>query len=189
MLNTILRGRPVARAATVFTIHNLEYQGYGPKNVMDYAHLPMSEFRADSIESHGQVNMMKAGLYHSTKLTTVSPTYAQEVRTPAGGFGLDQVLRYRGADLLGIVNGIDTATWNPATDKVLPANYSASAMAGKGGLQTGVAGKTRSRPGSIHAHLRRGLPFRRPERSRYSRGGLAPRFGNDAGAVRDSRQR
>jgi len=131
MLNTILRGKPVARAATVFTIHNLEYQGYGPKNVMEYAHLPPSEFRADSIESHGQVNMMKAGLYHSTKLTTVSPTYAQEVRTPAGGCGLDPVLRYRGADLLGIVNGIDTGTWNPATDPVLPANYSPAAMEGK----------------------------------------------------------
>lgn len=131
MLNTTLRDRPIARAATVFTIHNLEYQGYGPKDVAAFARLPMSEFRADSIESHGQVNMMKAGLYHSTKLTTVSPTYAQEVRTPAGGFGLDEVLRYRGGDLLGIVNGIDTTTWNPATDGALPANYSAADMTGK----------------------------------------------------------
>jgi starch synthase len=131
MLNTILRDRPIALAATVFTIHNLEYQGYGPRGVVDFARLPWSEFRADSIESHGQVNMMKAGLYHSTKLTTVSPTYAQEIRTPAGGFGLDQVLRYRGADLLGIVNGIDTGTWNPATDPNLPANYSVTDLAGK----------------------------------------------------------
>ena len=131
MLNTILRDRPIARAATVFTIHNLEYQGYGPKGVVDFARLPWSEFRADSIESHGKVNMMKAGLYHSTKLTTVSPTYAKEIRTPAGGFGLDQVLRYRGGDLLGIVNGIDTVTWNPATDPFLPANFSGSDLAGK----------------------------------------------------------
>lgn len=131
MLNTSLNDRPIARAATVFTIHNLEYQGYGPKGIVEFARLPWSEFRADSVESHGQVNMMKAGLYHSTKLTTVSPTYAQEIRTPAGGFGLDQVLRYRGADLLGIVNGIDTATWDPATDKALPANYTATEMSGK----------------------------------------------------------
>lgn len=131
MLNTILLDRPITRAATVFTIHNLEYQGYAPKDLVDYARLPWSEFRADSIESHGQVNMMKAGLYHSTKLTTVSPTYAQEIRTAAGGFGLDQVLRFRGGDLLGIVNGIDTGTWDPATDKTLPANYTTVDMAGK----------------------------------------------------------
>mgnify|MGYP000086891935 CR=1 FL=1 len=131
MLNTSLRDRPIARAATVYTIHNLEYQGYAPKDVAAFARLPLGEFRADSIENHGQVNMMKAGLYHSTKLTTVSPTYAQEVRTPAGGFGLDEVLRYRGGDLLGIVNGIDTTTWNPATDPSLPANYSRTDMAGK----------------------------------------------------------
>lgn len=131
MLNTILRGRPIARAATVFTIHNLEYQGYAPRDVVDYARLPWSEFRADSIESHGQVNMMKAGLFHSTKLTTVSPTYAQEIRTPAGGFGLDPVLRFRGADLLGILNGIDAGSWDPATDKALPANYTPVNFSGK----------------------------------------------------------
>lgn len=132
MLNTILRERPIARAATVFTIHNLEYQGYAPKELVDYARLPWREFRADSLESHGQVNLMKAGLYHSTKLTTVSPTYAQEIRTAAGGFGLDPVLRYRGGDLLGILNGIDTGSWDPAKDAVLPANYTADDFSGKG---------------------------------------------------------
>jgi starch synthase len=131
MLNTTLRGRPIANAATVFSIHNLEYQGYAPKSIVDFARLPWSEFRQDSIESYDQVNMMKAGLYHSTKLTTVSPTYAQEIRTPTGGFGLDPVLRFRGGDLLGIVNGIDAASWNPATDPALPANYSATDLAGK----------------------------------------------------------
>jgi len=131
MLNTILRDRPIGRAATVFTIHNLEHQGYADKGLVPYARLPWSEFRSDSIESYGRVNMMKAGLYHSTKLTTVSPTYAAEIRQPAGGFGLDHVLRYRGADLIGIVNGIDTASWDPATDRALPANYSAADLAGK----------------------------------------------------------
>ena len=131
MLNTILRGRPIGRAATVFTIHNLEHQGYADANVVPYARLPWSEFRGDSIESYGRVNMMKAGLYHSTKLTTVSPTYAGEIRTPGGGFGLDHVMRFRGADLIGIVNGIDEASWDPATDAALPANYRAADLAGK----------------------------------------------------------
>ncbi len=131
MLNTTLRDEPIARAATVFTIHNLEYQGYVERGIVPYARLPWSEFRADSIECYGQVNMMKAGLYHSTKVTAVSPTYAQENRTPAGGFGLDHVLRFRGADVLGIVNGIDLASWDPATDAALPANYSAADLSGK----------------------------------------------------------
>jgi starch synthase len=131
MLNTILRDRPIGRSATVFTIHNLEHQGYADKGLVPYARLPWSEFRADSMESFGQVNMMKAGLYHSTKLTTVSPTYAEEIRTPGGGFGLDHVLRLRGGDLIGIVNGIDTASWDPATDKALPANFTAADLAGK----------------------------------------------------------
>lgn len=131
LLNTTLRDRPIARAATVFTIHNLEHQGYAPASLMNFARLPWSEFRADSVESHGQVNMMKAGLYHSTKLTTVSPTYAQEVRAPAGGCGLDPVLRFRGADLVGILNGIDEGSWNPATDAALPARFTADDLAGK----------------------------------------------------------
>lgn len=85
--------------------------------------MPATEFRPDSTESHGKVNMMKAGLYHSTKITTVSPTYAEEIKTGAGGFGLDHVLRFRAADLLGIVNGIDKSSWNPGTDPALPSHY------------------------------------------------------------------
>jgi len=131
MLNHTLYGRPIARAATVFTIHNLEHQGYAERSLINFARLPWSEFRADSLESYGQVNMMKAGLYHSTKLTTVSPTYAQEIRQPAGGCGLDAVLRFRAADLIGILNGIDAGSWNPATDAALPARYSAADLAGK----------------------------------------------------------
>ena len=122
-LNTILRTSPLGRTASVFTIHNLEHQGYCGAGAVDFARLPWSEFRPNSLEAHGQVNLMKAGLYHSTKLTTVSPTYSEEIRSPAGGYGLDDVLRFRGADLVGILNGIDTS-WNPATDASLPAHYS-----------------------------------------------------------------
>lgn len=130
-LNTTLRDTPLSHAATVFTIHNLEHQGHADKSVVSFARLPWSEFRADSLESYGGVNLMKAGLYHSTKLTTVSPTYAQEIRTKAGGCGLDQVLQFRGADLVGILNGIDAVSWDPATDRSLPANYRAGDLAGK----------------------------------------------------------
>ena len=131
MLNTTLRDSPLGRTATVFTIHNLEHQGYCDRRALDFARIPVSEFRPDSTESHGRINMMKAGLYHSTKLTTVSPTYAEEIKHPAGGFGLDHVLRFRAADLSGIVNGIDARSWNPSTDKALPAFYHATDLAGK----------------------------------------------------------
>jgi starch synthase len=131
MLNTTLRDTPLGRSATVFTIHNLEHQGWSPSRVVDFARLPWAELQRDGIESGGMVNLMKAGLCHATKLSTVSPTYAGEIRTPDGGFGLDAVLRYRGGDLVGILNGIDDESWDPARDPTLPANYSAADLGGK----------------------------------------------------------
>jgi starch synthase len=131
MLNTTLQGTPLAATATVFTIHNLEHQGYSPARVVNFARLPWGDFHRDHLVSGGMVNLMKVGLYHSTKLTTVSPTYANEIKTEGGGFGLDGVLRYRAGDLVGIVNGIDDGSWDPARDPVLPANYSAADLAGK----------------------------------------------------------
>jgi starch synthase len=136
MLNTTLRDTPLGGIATIFTIHNLEHQGYSPARVVDFARLPPGELLRDGIVAGGSVNLMKAGLYHSTKLTTVSPTYAQEIRTPGGGFGLDEVLRFRAGDLVGIVNGIDDESWDPAHDATLPANYSAADLAGKAVCKT-----------------------------------------------------
>ena len=130
-LNTTLRHTQLGATATVFTVHNLQHQGVFHRGVLEYAGLPQSEFRSDSCESLGALNMMKAGLYHSTKITTVSPTYAGEIRTPALGCGLDHVLRFRAADLIGILNGVDTVEWNPATDKKISRNYSAKSMKGK----------------------------------------------------------
>ena len=75
--------------------------------------------------------MMKAGLYNCSKITTVSPTYASEIRTPEYGCGLDGLLRFRAGDLIGIVNGVDTSEWNPKTDKYIAANYTADDMSGK----------------------------------------------------------
>jgi starch synthase len=131
MLNSTLRDTPLGRAATVFTIHNLEHQGWVPERVVNFARLPWSEMARDGITSNGMVNLMKAGLYHSTKLSTVSPTYAGEIKTPEGGFGLDGVLRYRAGDLVGILNGIDDTSWDPARDRFLPAHYSAADLRGK----------------------------------------------------------
>lgn len=131
MLNTVLRDTPLGRTATVFSIHNLEYQGYVPSRVIDFARLPAGEFSRDALESGGQVNLMKVGLTHATKLSTVSPTYAHEIRTATGGFGLDSLLRFRGADLTGILNGIDDRSWDPARDAALPVNYSAQNLTGK----------------------------------------------------------
>lgn len=131
MLNTTLRDTPLRRTASVCTIHNLEHQGYSPARVVDFARLPRGEFLRDGIESGGMVNLLKAGLCHSTKLTTVSPTYAKEIVTTDGGFGLDGVLRFRAGDLAGILNGIDDESWDPARDRALPANYSAAGLHGK----------------------------------------------------------
>ncbi len=131
MLNTTLRDTPLGNAATVFSIHNLEYQGYVPARVIDFARLPAAEFRRDGLEAGGEVNLMKAGLCHATKLSTVSPTYANEIKTAAGGFGLDGLLRFRGGDLAGILNGIDDHSWDPARDPALPVNYSAQNLTGK----------------------------------------------------------
>ena len=130
-LNTTLRHTALGRTATVFTIHNLQHQGVFDKGVLEYAGIPMSEFRADSTEAMGALNMMKAGLYNATKLTTVSPTYSREIQTPEYGCGLDGLLRFRAGDLIGILNGVDTDEWNPQTDKNIPANYNLGDMKGK----------------------------------------------------------
>lgn len=130
-LNTTEHGTPLGRSASVFTIHNLQHQGVFGRDVLDFAGLPQSLFRPDCLEALGNVNMMKAGLYNATKLTTVSPTYAREIQEPALGCGLNHVLKFRAADLVGILNGIDTREWNPATDPLLPANFTADDLSGK----------------------------------------------------------
>lgn len=113
MLNTTLRDTPLGRAATVFTIHNLEHQGDPPSRVVDFARLPWAEIRRDGLEAwrHGEPDEGGA-VPCDRQLSTVSPTYAAEVRTPDGGFGLDGVLRYRAGDLAGILNGIDDESWS-----------------------------------------------------------------------------
>jgi starch synthase len=121
----------LAGARTVFTIHNLAYQGVFPKTVVPHLGLPWDAFHVDAMEFYDQLGFLKAGLVFADALTTVSPTYAREIRTREGGNGLDPLLRDRAADLHGILNGIDATEWDPATDPHLPAHFTARALAGK----------------------------------------------------------
>jgi starch synthase len=110
---------------TVFTIHNLMHQGAAPWHVLDY--LGVHTHRITE-ERPGEVNFMARGIYHATMITTVSPTYAREILTTEGGRGLDGLLRYRHFDVHGILNGLDYATWNPATDPYLAAPFDATTL-------------------------------------------------------------
>jgi starch synthase len=130
-VNTVEWSRPLHGAATVFSIHNMAYQGVTDGGAMFVTGLGREHYNPSEFEHFGSLNLMKAALRHATLLSTVSPTYAQEIQTPAFGSGLDGVLRERGGDLVGILNGIDTDEWNPATDPYLPANFSAEDLSGK----------------------------------------------------------
>jgi starch synthase len=121
----------LARTKTVFTIHNLAYQGIFPKHVVPALGLPWSAFRYEAMEFYDHLSFMKAGLTFADALTTVSPTYAAEILTPEGGAELDALLHHRAGDLTGILNGIDAAEWDPATDPHLAAHYSAGDLGGK----------------------------------------------------------
>lgn len=110
---------------TVLTIHNVAHQGVFPKAVFADLGLPESAFTIEGAEFYGKVNILKQGIVSADAVTTVSMTYAREIQTPEGGHGLDGVLRARGAKLVGIVNGVDYAAWNPATDPSIAARYDA----------------------------------------------------------------
>ena len=119
------------RAGTIFTVHNLAYQGLFPMH--DWAMLKLaSRFMSPAgLEYHGQLSFMKAGLKFANRVTTVSPNYAREIATHEFGCGLDGVIRSRGDAVSGIINGIDAAVWNPANDPAIAQRYDAERLAGK----------------------------------------------------------
>ncbi|RZI73036.1 MAG: glycogen synthase GlgA [Variovorax sp.] len=123
------RGGP--RVRSVFTIHNLAYQGVFPPWHFTDLGLPGEAFQVNGLEFHGQVSFMKAGLYFADRLSTVSPTYAREIQTPEQGFGLDGLLRGRSSVLTGILNAVDDTVWNPANDPLLAAGYDVRRPGGK----------------------------------------------------------
>ncbi|MBU2567560.1 MAG: glycogen synthase [Elusimicrobia bacterium] len=122
-----------SRAATVYTIHNIAYQGIYPVDVYPVAGFGWEDFVPAKFEYFGQMNFMKAGIVYSDKITTVSPTYANEIRTTNHhGRGLEGVLAGRQKDLTGVINGIDYKEWDPSADAGIKARYSVSGREGKG---------------------------------------------------------
>ena len=126
-----LLSRQAQRPATVFTIHNLAYQGLFPSQTFLDLGLPADLWHLHALEYHGQLSFIKGGLVFADRINTVSPAYAREIQTPEFGCGLDGLLRHRHTALSGILNGIDTKEWNPGTDPFLAQTYNRRSLANK----------------------------------------------------------
>ena len=122
---------PGIETKTVFTIHNLAYQGMFPGGTFGLTNLPAEFFTPEGLEFYGQLNLMKGGIVFADAVTTVSPTYAREIQTPQLGFGLDGVLRSRSDNIVGILNGVEYRQWDPAIDRWLKQQYDAERLEGK----------------------------------------------------------
>ena len=132
LLRTSYADDPVFQhAATVFTIHNMGYQGIFPPDTLPLLMLPWELLTMDKMEFWGKVNFLKGALVFSNHITAVSRRYAQEIQTAEYGFGLDGVLRKRAGTVTGILNGVDYNEWNPEKDKLVVRQYSAENLAGK----------------------------------------------------------
>ena len=121
----------LAATGTMFTIHNLAYQGLFPPDRLRATGLSPSLLSPDGIEFYGQISLLKGGLIFADLLSTVSEQYAREIQTPEFGAGLDGLLRDRAATLIGILNGVDYTAWDPSTDSLIPARYTPQDLAGK----------------------------------------------------------
>lgn len=121
----------LGQARSVLTIHNIAHQGVYDRADYEYLGLQWGNFTSDKFEDHGKINMLKGGIHYADMVNTVSPSYANETRTPEGGSGLAPYLNARGDDYIGILNGADYAIWNPETDPLIPANFSRADLGGK----------------------------------------------------------
>ncbi len=130
-LRTSLNERYSSGATAVLSVHNPGYQGHFPAEVMPQIGLPWELYNWRQLEWYGKVNFLKGGLAFADFVTTVSPTQAEELRTPGGGFGLHDVFTWLGDRLVGVLNGIDQHTWDPALDSQITAQYSAENLEGK----------------------------------------------------------
>jgi len=131
-LRTLYASHPVIGGTpSVFTIHNMSYQGLCEPDWLPRLDLPWDLFAMEQLEYFGRISLLKGGINDADILTTVSRQYAREIQTPEFGCGFDGILRRRSADLVGILNGIDTTEWNPADDRFVPAAYTADDVAGK----------------------------------------------------------
>ena len=131
LLPILLGQAPEQRPASIFTIHNLAYQGLYPREILPLLALPDGIFTPDGIEFYGKVSFLKAGIRFSDHITTVSPSYAREILTPEFGCGLDGLLRHRMKSITGILNGVDYRVWNPTSDRCLPARFGVDDLSGK----------------------------------------------------------
>ena len=131
LTHAFLRYSDRPRPGTIMTVHNLAYQGKFPAELLGALGLPAHAFTLDGVEYYGGIGFLKAGLQLADRITTVSPTYAAEILTSEGSMGLGEVLNHRAAALTGILNGIDTALWNPATDVHLASRFSATDIAAR----------------------------------------------------------
>ena len=131
-LTTIYKNDPIfSRTASILTLHNMQHQGRFYNGLMNVLDVGWEHFNFREIEQGDAVNLLKAGITHATMLSTVSPTYSQEILTPEFGYGLEKTLITRKHDLWGILNGIDTSEWNPKTDKHIKPNFDADKLGGK----------------------------------------------------------
>ena len=119
------------RPATMFTIHNLAYQGLFPQETFKALALPDALWSPTALEFYGQLSFIKGGLVFADRITTVSPNYADEIQTADFGCGLQGLLKHRSAVLSGIVNGIDESVWNPESDELIEHNYSVKQLNNK----------------------------------------------------------
>ncbi len=124
---------------TVLTIHNIAFQGLFPVETFPLLGLPAEAFAIDALEYYGRVNFLKGGIASASVITTVSPTYAEEICSPEFGMGLEGIIQSRRSNMHGIVNGIDTDVWNPAADKMLVSSYSTKDIAARAKNKTALA--------------------------------------------------
>ena len=131
LLKHVCRNGYFAHTASVFTIHNLGYQGWYPESSFPALGLDWNLYYGAGLERNGSINLLQSAISCADMITTVSPTYAGEMQTMEGGFGLDGLLRVRADCVRGVLNGCDLDTWNPKKDKLLPKNYDIKDLSGK----------------------------------------------------------
>ncbi len=131
LMPTYLHYRGQSRPGTVMTVHNLSFPGKAPRELLVALGLPPEAYTIDGVEFHGTISLLKAGLRFADRITTVSPTYAAEIQAQEAGMGFDGLLRARADVLTGILNGIDTTVWNPATDPYIVATFDRDGLAAR----------------------------------------------------------
>ncbi len=148
----------VKRPATLFTIHNLAYQGLFERSAIQRLGLPEAWWHWQALEFHGHLSFIKGGLAFADWVSTVSPTYAREIRTPQFGYGLEGLLEHRAGRLSGILNGVDYDVWDPRHDPLLPATYNGRSLAGKRRCRQALQqrfGLDPDNPAPLFAHIGR----------------------------------